>query len=65
MSYSNKAMLIWIIPFAMAAGGLTLYFRSLAGNADGGLTQKSQSLEEYLESSSEEWFLTGKKKYSI
>ena len=65
MSYSNKAMLIWIIPLAMAAGGLTLYFRSLAGNADGGLTQKGQSLKEYLGSSSEEWFLTGKKKYSI
>ena len=65
MSYSNKAMLIWIIPLTMAAGGLTLYFRSLAGNADSGLIQKSQSPEEYLESSTEEWFLTGKKQYTV
>ena len=68
MSYSNKAVLIWIIPLAMAAGGLTLYFRSQVGNTgnpDSNPAQKSQSLEEYLESSSEEWFLTGKKQYTV
>ena len=39
-----------------------IYSRS---NAESTRGQKSQSLEEYLESSSEKWFLTGKKKYTV
>ena len=68
MNSLNKAMLTLIILLTITAGGLTLYFRSQAGNTgnpDSSPAQKSQSLEEYLESSSEEWFLTGKKKYTI
>ena len=68
MNSLNKAILILIILLTITAGGLTFYFRSQAGNTgnpDSSPAQKSQSLEEYLESSSEEWFLTGKKKYTI
>ena len=39
-----------------------IYSRS---NADSTLSQNSQTLEEYLESSREKWFLTGKKKYTV
>ena len=39
-----------------------IYSRS---NAESTRGQKSQSLEEYLESSREKWFLTGKKKYTV
>lgn len=39
-----------------------IYSRSNAESARG---QKSQSLEEFLESSREKWFLTGKKKYTV
>ena len=65
MKSSNKAILVLLILLTMASVGLTFYFRSHTANADVSLTQKSQTLEEYLESSDEEWFLTGKKKYTI
>ena len=56
---------VLLVLLVMTAGSLTLYFKSHADNTDSKLNQKSQSLEEYLESSSEKWFLTGKKKYTI
>ena len=63
---TRKSMLaVFLVLLVMAAGGLTLYFRTHAGNTDSSPNQKSQSLEEYLESSGEKWFLTGKKKYTV
>ena len=57
----GKSIFLFLVLVGMA-GGLMIYSRS---NADGTRGQKSQSLEEYLESSREKWFLTGKKKYTV
>ena len=57
--------LIYLILFVVAAGGLTLCLRNRAGNIDRMPNQKSLSLEEYLETGGEKWFLTGKKKYTV
>ena len=57
--------LLYLVLFVMAAGGLTLHLRGRAGNNDSMPSQKSMSLKEYLETTGEKWFLTGKKKYTI
>ena len=57
--------LIYLILFVVAAGGLTLCLRNRAGNNGRMPNQKSLSLEEYLETGGEKWFLTGKKKYTV
>ena len=57
----GKSIFLFLVLVGMA-GGLMIYSRS---NADSTRGQKSQSLEEYLESSREKWFLTGKKKYTV
>ena len=57
----GKSIFLFLVLVGMA-GGLMIYSRS---NAESTRGQKSQSLEEYLESSREKWFLTGKKKYTV
>ena len=57
----GKSIFLFLVLVGMA-GGLMIYSRSNAESARG---QKSQSLEEFLESSREKWFLTGKKKYTV
>ena len=42
-----------------------LYSKNHVSNTDSAPSQKSESLEEYLKNSTENWFLTGKKKYTI
>ena len=42
-----------------------LYSKTHVSNTDSAPSQKSESLEEYLKNSTENWFLTGKKKYTI
>ena len=61
MKAMGKSIFLFLVLVGMA-GGLMIYSRS---NAESTRGQKSQSLEEYLESSREKWFLTGKKKYSV
>ena len=61
MKAMGKSIFLFLVLVGMA-GGLMIYSRS---NAESTRGQKSQSLEEYLESSSEKWFLTGKKKYTV
>ena len=61
MKAMGKSIFLFLVLVGMA-GGLMIYSRS---NADSTRGQKSQSLEEYLESSREKWFLTGKKKYTV
>ena len=61
MKTMGKSIFLFLVLVGMA-GGLMIYSRS---NAESTRGQKSQSLEEYLESSREKWFLTGKKKYSV
>ena len=61
MKTMGKSIFFFLVLVGMA-GGLMIYSRS---NADSARGQKSQSLEEYLESSREKWFLTGKKKYTV
>ena len=61
MKAMGKSIFLFLVLVGMA-GGLMIYSRS---NADSIRGQKSQSLEEYLESSREKWFLTGKKKYTV
>ena len=57
--------LLHLILCVLAAGGLTLRLRSRAGDNDSMLSQKSMSLKEYLETTGEKWFRTGKKKYTV
>ena len=61
MKTMGKSIFLFLVLVGMA-GGLMIYSRS---NAESTRGQKSQSLEEYLESSREKWFLTGKKKYTV
>ena len=61
MKAMGKSIFLFLVLVGMA-GGLMIYSRS---NAESTRGQKSQSLEEYLESSREKWFLTGKKKYTV
>ena len=61
MKAMGKSIFLFLVLVGMA-GGLMIYSRSNAESARG---QKSQSLEEFLESSREKWFLTGKKKYTV
>ena len=61
MKAMGKSIFLFLVLVGMA-GGLMIYSRS---NADSTLSQNSQTLEEYLESSREKWFLTGKKKYTV
>ena len=61
MKTMGKSIFLFLVLVGMA-GGLMIYSRSNAESARG---QKSQSLEEFLESSREKWFLTGKKKYTV
>ena len=61
MKAMGKSIFLFLVLVGMA-GGLMIYSSS---NADSTRGQQSQSLEEYLESSREKWFLTGKKKYTV
>ena len=61
MKAMGKSIFLFLVLVGMA-GGLMIYSRS---NAESTRGQKSQTLEEYLESSREKWFLTGKKKYTV
>ncbi len=61
----KKMLFLFLILLVMAAGGLTLYLKCHLANTDTEPNQKYQSLEEYLENSTENWFLTGKKKYTV
>ena len=61
MKAMGKSIFLFLVLVGMA-GGLMIYSRS---NAESTRGQKSQSLEEYLETVGEKWFLTGKKKYTV
>ena len=61
----KKSIFLFLILFVIAAGALMLYSKNHVSNTDSAPSQKSESLEEYLKNSTENWFLTGKKKYTI
>ena len=64
----KKYVFLFLILFVIAAGALMLYSQNHVSNTDSAPDQKDQkslSLEEYLKNSTENWFLTGKKKYTI
>ena len=61
----KRILFLLLILVVLAAGCLTLCPRSHPSNTDSEPNQRHQSLEEYLESSNENWFLTGKKKYTV
>ena len=61
----KKYVFLFLILFVTAAGALMLYSKNHVSNTDSAPSQKSESLEEYLKNSTENWFLTGKKKYTI
>ncbi len=61
----KRMLFLMHILFVVAAGGLALYLRRHLVNTDSKPNQKHQSLKEYLENSTENWFLTCKKKYTV